>query len=76
MKGERKPVMDKDTRKVLDLLEFILEMKKGHENVSVYNTFVLMVAQQEEDLCWITDAEWAVWFQDYADKLLNEAKDV
>ena len=65
-------MMDKDTCKVLDLLKFILEMKKGHENVSVYNTFVLMVAQQEEDLCWITDAEWADWFQAYADKLIAE----
>ncbi|KKK43597.1 hypothetical protein LCGC14_3168140 [marine sediment metagenome] len=67
--------MDKDTRKVLDLLEFVIEMR-GPDMGSVYNTFVLFVAQQEEDLEWVNDDEWAAWFQDYADKLIKEAKDV
>lgn len=67
--------MDKDTRKVLDLLEFCIETK-GPEQGSVYNMFVLCVAQMEDDLCWVDDEQWAGWFQDYADKLLNEAKGV
>jgi hypothetical protein len=65
--SERKPPMHPDTRKVLNLLGFIMEMQP--EEGSVYNQFVLKVAQQEEDLCWVTDAQWADWFQDYADKL-------
>lgn len=72
--SERKVKMHKDTRKVLDLLEFVLEMSP--EQGSVYQRLVCNVAQQDEDLLWVTDTEWADWLQDYADKLLSEAQDV
>ena len=74
MRDERKPVMSKDTRKILNLLEFILEMRP--EQGSVYNQFVCAVAQQDDDLMYVTDDVWAGWFQDYAEKISKEGKDV
>jgi len=74
IKGSVKQPMSEDRRKVLTLLEFILEMKPDID--SVYNAFVLYVAQKDEDLVWVSDAEWGDWLQAYADKLLSEARDV
>jgi len=68
--SERKPAMSKDRRKVLNLLEFILEAQPDIE--SVFNVFVLHVAQQDEDHTWVSDEQWAEWMQDYANKLIKD----
>ena len=63
----RKPQMCKHRRKILNLLEYILEVDTTPE--SVYNVFALYVAQRDEDLCWQSDEIWADWFEKYAEKL-------
>lgn len=72
MRGERKPQMSKDRRKVLDLLEFCLEMNPDID--TVFNVFVLHAAQRDEDHVWVSEEEWGDWLQDYADELLKEDK--
>ena len=69
----RKPKMCKHRRKILDLLEYILEVDT--EIDTVYNTFALHVAQGEEDLSWVEDEEWAQWFEEYAAKLSVKTKE-
>jgi hypothetical protein len=69
-----KPVMNGHRRKVLNLLEFCLEMNPDID--TVFNLFVLYAAQQDEDHVWVSEEQWGDWLQDYADKLLSEAKDV
>jgi len=63
----RKPKMCKHRRKILNLLEYILEVDTEIE--SVYNVFQLHVAQMDEDLTWEDDDTWAQWFEEYAAKL-------
>ena len=63
----RKPQMCKDRRKILNLLEYILEVDPSPD--SVYNVFALYVAQRDEDLIWQSDETWAQWFDEYAANL-------
>ena len=65
--------MNEHRRKVLNLLEFILEADPSID--SVFNAFCLHVSQIDEDMIWVDDEEWAQWFQDYADKLLKKECD-
>ena len=63
----RKPKMCKHRRKILDLLEYVLEVDPSPD--SVYNVFALYVAQVDEDLIWVDDETWALWFEEYAEKI-------
>ncbi|KKK62517.1 hypothetical protein LCGC14_3003530 [marine sediment metagenome] len=66
----RKPRMSNDRRKILNLLEYILEVDT--EIDTVYNAFFLHVSQMGEegrDESCVTEAEWAQWFEEYANKL-------
>lgn len=67
MSTERKPRMNYHRRKILNLLEYILETDSDID--SVYNAFALHVAQRDEDHVWVNDEEWAQWFEEYAEKL-------
>ena len=62
----RKPQMDKDRRKVLDLLEFVLELApEVHSVNAIFTVFGGKVGGP-----W-TDKEMAVILQGYADDLLD-----
>ena len=67
----RKPKMSDDRRKILNLLEYILEVDTTID--TVYNAFVMHVTQVDEDLSWVNDEEWAQWFEEYANKVRREA---
>ena len=69
--SERKPRMSESRRKILNLLEYILEVDTTVE--TVYNAFQLHVAQMDEDLTWENDETWAQWFEEYAHKLAKES---
>ena len=66
----RKPKMNEHRRKILNLLEFILEVDDSIK--SVFNVFDTHVAQDYLDLTGVSDKEWAEWFQDYADTLIRK----
>jgi len=68
---ERKPRMSEARRKILNLLEYILEVDTSID--TVYNAFALHVAQRDEDHCWVNDEEWAQWFEEYAHKLAKKS---
>ena len=70
---ERKPKMCKHRRKILNLLEYILEVDTSID--TVYNAFALHVAQIDEDHIWVQDEEWAQWFEEYAAKLSVKTKE-
>ncbi len=63
----RKPKMSDDRRKILNLLEYILEVDTTID--TVYSVFALHVSQRGDDLIWAEDEEWAQWFEEYASKL-------
>jgi hypothetical protein len=68
--SERKPTMDKDKRKVLNLLEFISER---YPSLRVSQIMVNAVPPEvldllNNDLFYITDGEMAGYLQDYATK--------
>lgn len=63
----RKPKMNEHRRKILNLLEYIIETDPNMD--TVYNVFAECVAQQDEDLTWADDEEWAQWFEEYVAKL-------
>ena len=67
MKMTRKHKMSVARRKILDLLEYIIETDPNMD--TVYNVFALYVAQRDEDLTWADDEEWAQWFEEYANNL-------
>ena len=69
----RKPKMSLNRRKILNLLEYILEVDNSIG--SVYNAFALHVAQIDEDHIWVDDEEWAQWFEEYAAKLSVKTKE-
>ena len=62
----RKPKMNEHRRKVLNLLEYILEVDSSL--ATVYDAF-FHVSPANEDLNWVEDKEWAQWFEEYANKL-------
>ena len=66
MTTERKPKMSDDRRKILNLLEYILEVDSSL--ATVYDAF-FHVSPANEDLNWVDDEEWADWFEEYAEKL-------
>lgn len=69
----RKPMMDIHRRKILNLLEYILET--DDEIYSVYNAFILHVSPvNKKDLNWVSDEEWAQWFEEYANKISKGEK--
>ena len=65
----RKPKMNEHRRKILNLLEFILEVDDNVD--TVYNLFcdTLIGPVDGEDMTCITDEEWSDLLQTYADKL-------
>ena len=64
----RKPKMNEHRRKILNLLEFILEVDDSID--TVYNVFCNHVSPEDgEDMTWITDEEWSDLLQTYADRL-------
>lgn len=66
-RSERKDKMSLARRKILNLLEYIIETDPRMD--TIYNVFVLHVAQRDEDLSWSNDEMWAQWFEEYAHKL-------
>ena len=66
-------MMCKHRREILNLLEYILEVDTDID--TVYNAFVLHVAQVEADLTWESDEIWAQWFEEYAAKLSVKTKE-
>ena len=66
----RKPRMSLDRRKILNLLEYILEVDSSL--ATVYDAF-FHVSPANEDLNWVDDEEWAKWFEEYAHKLAKES---
>ena len=71
--AERKPVMAEARRKVLNLLEFILEVDNTID--TVYNVFMLVGGFAPMDLSEVSDEEWAEWLQEYADSMCIKRKD-
>ena len=75
----RKPRMSADRHKILNLLEYILEVDTTID--TVYNAFVLHVSQVDEDLSWeqglfqMSDETWAQWFEEYAENLSNRVRE-
>jgi hypothetical protein len=72
----RKPVMDEDKRKVLNLLEFISEMCPS---LRVCQLIVNCVppevrSRMNNDLYYIPDADMKVYLQEYADNLVLSRK--
>ena len=65
----RKPKMNEHRRKILNLLEFILEVDDNVD--TVYNVFCIHAGPEDgEDMTWIKDEEWSELLQAYADKLI------
>ncbi len=67
----RKPKMSADRRKILNLLEYILEVDTDIH--SVYNVFALHVVPIDKDIRRENDEEWAKWFEEYAHKLAKKS---
>ena len=68
---ERKPKMSEARRKVLNLLEFILEAKPDID--SVFNVFTRHAMHDDgTEFDWVTDNQWVEWLQTYADELIKE----
>ncbi len=71
--SERKPVMDDDRRKVLDLLEFIAELCPMLRVCQIIgNAVPYEVAKaRKNDIYYISDKEMAGYLQDLANNLLH-----
>jgi hypothetical protein len=70
MRGEeRKPTMDKDRRKVLNLLEYLCELSPSMRICQlIFNAIPpAEMTQREDDIFYITDAELAGWLQSYTE---------
>ena len=67
----RKPRMSLDRRKILNLLEYILEVDSSID--TVYNAFFFHVSQIDEDISHMSDETWAQWFEEYAHKLAKKS---
>jgi hypothetical protein len=67
--SERKPVMDKDKRKVLNLLEFLSELSPSMRVCQIIFNAVppAVMLARKDDIFYITDAEMAGYLQEYAD---------
>jgi hypothetical protein len=74
--SERKPVMDKDKRKVLNLLEFLSELSPSMRVCQIIFNAVPPeeMEQREGDIFYITDAEMAGYLQEYADLVVEYRK--
>jgi hypothetical protein len=73
----RKPVMDKHKRKVLDLLEFCAELCPSQRVCQILNNAVPPgeLHRRGNDVFYITDEELVGWLQDYADLLLAQERE-
>ena len=70
----RKPRMSEARRKILNLLEYILEVDP--EIYSVHNAFTLHVSPvHRKDLNWVKEEEWVQWFEEYANKLSKHTRE-
>jgi hypothetical protein len=71
MKGEeRKPAMDKDKRKVLNLLEFLSALTKMRVCQLIVNAIPPAdLERRGNDVFYYTDAEMAGYLQSYADEV-------
>jgi hypothetical protein len=67
--SERKPVMDKDKRKVLNLLEFISEMCPAQRVCQIMVNCVPpeVLERVNNDMFYIPDADMVGYLQSYAD---------
>jgi hypothetical protein len=77
--SERKLPISEHRRKILNLLEFILEMEDDIEVEygvnSVFNVFARRVMYDDRsEFTYVTDEQWATRFQAYADHLLSKTK--
>ena len=74
--NERKPVMDEDKRKVLDLLEFCVELCPSQRVCQLINNAIPVeeLSRRDNDVYYITDNELAGWLQTYADMLLTNKR--
>ena len=70
----RKPMMDGDKRKVLDLLEFCAEMSPNQRICQIIGNAIPadVFIDNNNDTFYVTDWELAGWLQDYADNLLQQ----
>lgn len=66
--SERKPVMDKDKRKVLNLLEFLSEMNPSMRVCQIMVNAIppAVLELRDSDIYYFTDAEMAGYLQEYA----------
>lgn len=71
--SERKPLMDEDKRKVLNLLEFCAEACPSQRVCQIINNAVppKILARFDNDTFFVSDKELAGWLQDYADMLIK-----
>ncbi len=67
--SERKPLMDEDKRKVLDLLEFCAEATSQRVCQIIVNAYP---TDFDDDLFYVTDKELAGWLQDHADMITKQ----
>jgi hypothetical protein len=78
MRGdERKPSMDEDKRKVLDLLEFCSELCPSLRVCQIINNAIPsdVLMRRDTDTYYITDSELAGWLQEFADLMLTRRED-
>jgi hypothetical protein len=66
--SERKPVMDKDKRKVLNLLEFLSELTSMRVCQLMVNAIPpAELERRGNDIFYFTDTEMAGYLQEYSD---------
>jgi hypothetical protein len=66
--SERKPVMDKDKRKVLNLLEFLSEITEMRVCQLLVNAIPpAELERRGNDIFYFTDTEMAGYLQEYSD---------
>jgi hypothetical protein len=75
--SERKPVMDKHRRKVLNLLEFCAELCPSLRVCQIINNAIppKVLEARNNDTYYVSDKELAGWLQGYADNLLAQSKE-
>jgi hypothetical protein len=72
--SERKPKMSKERRKVLNLLEFILESNPDID--TVFNVFTRHARHDDgTEFDWVSDGQWAAWLRIYADELVAKQRE-
>ncbi len=73
--SERKPTMDEDKRKVLNLLEFLCELTEMRVCQLMVNAIPPAdLERRGNDIFYYTDAEMAGYLQEYADEVVEYRK--